>query len=162
MCGTAVLGGRVAERLERRDPGRAEPLDLVAADARDADEVVVGVPALVAERRGRRRARSDRPGTGTVAPRRVDRLEALARPPVEGGEVAGRNALARAGAEHDVHPLGQPPLDARELASRSRAGARRRLRVPRELRVDGLVRSRRRRERGSRRTRASAVEGGAW
>src|SRR3970282_338061 len=43
-------GGRVAERLKRRDPREVKALDLVAADRGDPHEVVVSLPLCVAER----------------------------------------------------------------------------------------------------------------
>ena len=45
-----ALGRRAAERSERRDAGDGELVDLRAADARDAREVVDPVPVRLAER----------------------------------------------------------------------------------------------------------------
>ena len=134
------LGRRVAELGERRDPGRAEPDDLVAADVGDARQVVALVPPGLAEREEvADPAVVDGPGLGR--PRVADGVEeALANAPVVGEEVEHAVALGLAGAERDVHPLGQPPLDAPDLLGvEAELEHVRRLPVPRELGVVGLV-----------------------
>ena len=134
-------GRRVAERLERRDPGEVEALDLIPADARDADEVVFARPSA-RRRLGRRsRARSDRRGRGT-SPAAARSPPRAARGPVDRTPRTLRpELLLEPGAEHDPHPLGQAPLDARKLVRVERELEHRgRLCAPRELRVDRLVR----------------------
>jgi hypothetical protein len=143
-------GRRLPERLEGRNPGRAQALDLVVADPGDLRQVVVVCPALLAElEEVAKRAVSDRVGIGggpvvlgsgfSQTPR--DCLpEPCSRPPEEGGEVGGPKRLHLACAEDDVHPFGQPPLDALELVrveGELEDGVR--LRAPRELRVPGFV-----------------------
>ena len=141
MCGTAVVGRQVAERLERRDPGEVEALDLIPADARDADEVVFAVPARVADwEEGAEPAVIDRVGV-RLRPLRDRLLEPHAGPSIERRELSGPELLLEPGAEHDPHPLGQAPLDARKLVRVERELEHRgRLCAPRELRVDRLVR----------------------
>ncbi len=134
------LARRVAELGERRDPGLAEPDDLVATDVGDASQVVVLVPPGLAElAEVADPAVIDRPGLGQ--PRVVDGVEeALADAPVVGEEVEDAVALGLAGAERDVHPLGEPPLDAPDLLGvEAKLEHVRRLPVPRELGVVGLV-----------------------
>jgi hypothetical protein len=142
-------GRRVAERCERRDPGCAEPLDLVAADVGDADEVVVAVPARLAEREEvAQRAVVDWIGIGGDRSRRGlspldERRQPLFHPPEVGGEVGGAERLDRARAEHDVHPLREAPLDPLELVRvEGELQDRSRLRVASQLRVPRLVRER--------------------
>ena len=134
-----VRRGR-AELGERRDPDAAEPRDLVAPHPGHAHEVVAVVPPLVAELLEVAEvavAARVRLGRGSGA----DGVEeAVADAPVVGDEVEDAVALALAGAELDVQPLGQPagdPLDL--LGVEAELEDVLRLAVPRELRVDGLV-----------------------
>ena len=64
MRGTAVSRGVVAELRERRDPGLAEPHDLVAAHVGDEGQVVVLVPPGLAEREEVADRAVRRPGQG--------------------------------------------------------------------------------------------------
>ena len=121
-------------------PSRVEPPDLVAPHPRDEAEVVVLTPARlaslleVAPVAERDRQRVD------VDPRRDRADEPRAHAVVVGEEVGDAKAVARASAEHDVHPLGHGALNARDLlgveAELEHVGG---LRVARELRVDDLV-----------------------
>ena len=90
--GTRVSGREVAERLERRDPGRGEPLDLRPRDAGDERQVVVPLPLLLAEREEvAEPAVLDRVRVGRRAV--LDGVEeARAEPPVEGEVVVGPEA----------------------------------------------------------------------
>src|SRR5205823_2611882 len=132
----------LSERLERRDPGQVQALDLVVANPGDAREVVVLVPAPLAElEEVADSAVADRVRVGVGAVR--DRLrEAAAGPAEKGAELVGPVRLHVARAEDDVHPLGQPPLDPLELVRiEGQLEDVRRLRTrARELRVPGLVR----------------------
>ena len=89
-----MSGSRLGERLERRDPGRREPLDLEPRDAGDEREMVVLRPALLAEREEvAEPAEVDRVGVGR--PPLLDRVEKpRAEPAVVGEEVVRPEGLA--------------------------------------------------------------------
>ena len=119
------VGVGLGERLERRDPGRLEPLDLEPRDAGDEREVVVLRPALLAEREEvAEPAEVDRVGVGRPPP--LDRVEKpRAEPAVVGEEVVRPEGLALPRARDDVHRLRAcAPGSARAARCRSRAGAR--------------------------------------
>ena len=137
-------GRRAAERGQRRDPLRREPLRVPPPEPGDEHEVVVvgelllaqvaevADPAVVARPRVRLRARS-RPSA---------REEPLARAPEVRDVLGGAERLALARAELDVEVLRQLPLDPLELLGvEAELEHVRRLGRARELRVDGLVRA---------------------
>src|SRR5207247_7438731 len=103
------LRGR--EVLERRDPGRVEPVDLRAANPGDERKVLVPLPLLLAAREElAERTVVDRIRVGR--PPTLDRVE---EPPLEpvvvGEEVLRPEALALGEPVDDVHPLRPAPLN---------------------------------------------------
>ncbi len=133
------LGG-LRQLSERGDPGRFEPLDLKPRNAGDEREVIVGVPALLAEReKVAEPAEGDRVGVDVGA--LVDRSEEPgAEPPVVGGEVLRAEALGLADPGDDVHRGGLVPLDPSDLLGvEAELKHVSRLGVASELGVDDLV-----------------------
>ena len=102
--------------------------------------VVVDPPLLADGLPGADRAVLD--GERVRLGRVLDELEKpRANAPVVRDEVGDAKRLAIVRPEHDVHPLGQPPLNPPELLGVERELEQEvRLRVPRELRVGDLVR----------------------
>ena len=140
MLRDARAGREVAEPLERRDPGRGEPLDLRPRDAGDERQVVVALPLLLAEREEvAEPAVLDRVRVGRRAA--LDRVEeARAEPPVEGEVVVRVEGLGLAGAGDDVHRARHRALDASDLLGvEAELEDVSRPSVPRELRVERLV-----------------------
>ena len=134
------LGRGLGEELERRDPLPLQPLHLHARNPRDEREVVVLVPARLAEgEEVAETAEIDRIGVGCAT--LFDGFEeAPPQAPVVGGEVPGPKGLALAEPVDDVHRLGRVALDACDLLGV--VGELKdvlRLRAARELRVDDLV-----------------------
>ena len=134
------LHGRAPERGERGDAAEHELVDLRAADAGDAREVVDLFPVRLA----------DRLEVADVAMRARPRLgrrrvrDELLEPPADAAEVraelVGLERRDLPGAQHDMHERRAQPLDARDLLGvEAELEDVVRLRRARELRVVDLV-----------------------
>ena len=146
------VGRGLAERGQRRDPLRGEPLGVQPPEPGDEDRVVLLASLVAAEvPKVADPAVVDRPrprlGSGfSQTPVLGVRLLIAARnrsatPSEERDELAGPQRLPLPGPELDVHELGQPPLDPLELLGvEAELEDVERLRRARELRVHGLVR----------------------
>ena len=133
--------GRRRERLEVRDPGGGEPVDLSAADPGDEREVQVALPLLLAEREElAERTVVDRVRVGR--PPVLDRVEKPPlEPPVVGEEVVRPKGLALGEPVDDVHLVRPAPLNPSELLGvEAELEDVRSLGPASELGVDDLVR----------------------
>jgi hypothetical protein len=135
------LGVGAREPLERRDPGDSEPVDPGPPHPGHEAEVVVLRPLP--------RAAREPVADGAVRDRERVRGRRLSDPveepppdaPEVGVEVAHAVGDALARPEHDVHPLGEPPLNTPDLLGVERELEQvSRLARARELRVGDLVR----------------------
>ncbi len=122
-AGLALSPSAVERRRSRAAVSRSTWRREIAGDER---QVVVGLPPLLAEARGSRRARSARPGTGRSAAGSSTTSRKRSRePPVVGEVVVGPEGLVLAGPADDVHRRAAcAPGCARSARCRSRAGAR--------------------------------------
>ena len=134
-------GVGLAELGERRDPDLGEPLDVGAPDPGDERQVVVVAPSAC-RARGSRRSRSGRPGTGRCRCRSRSRRRTALDAPVVRVVVARAELLALAEAVVECIAAGAAPGDPLDLLGvEAELEHVLRLRRPRELRVDDLVRA---------------------
>ena len=138
---TGVAGSAAASAASVVISAVGQPRDLVAAHARHAVEVILAPPTAWSQSRRKSQRSQWSHGYGSVCRPARDRVEEP-RPdaPVVGGHVGEPKRLALLRPEHDVRRVGLDPLDPRDrLAVEAELQRVRRLRPPRELRVEHLV-----------------------
>ena len=143
MRAIVVLGRRLTERGQRRDPLRGEPLSVQPPEPGDEDRVVLLASLVAAEvPKVADPAVVDRPRPRLVVqPGRRSPQKPLPRPSKERDELLSPQRLPLPVPSSTCTILGQPPLDPLELLGvEAELEDVERLRRARELRVHGLVR----------------------